>query len=52
MLLFKSSLNVIIRNKEILIFPIVTSIATVVINLPLFLRPGGALSDGTFLHVR
>lgn len=35
-MLFKSSLNVILRNKELLIFPIVTSIATVVIFLFFF----------------
>src|SRR6185437_5161819 len=34
--LFKSSLMVIIRNKELLIFPIVTSIATIVIFLFFF----------------
>jgi hypothetical protein len=35
-MLFKSSLNVILKNKELLIFPIVTSIATVVIFLFFF----------------
>jgi hypothetical protein len=35
-MLFKSSLNVILKNKELLIFPIVTSIATVVILLFFF----------------
>jgi len=35
-MLFKSSLNVILKNKELLIFPIVTSIATIVIFLFFF----------------
>jgi len=35
-MLFKSSLNVILRNKELLIFPIVTSVATIVIFLFFF----------------
>jgi len=35
-MLFKSSLNVILKNKELLIFPIVTTIATVVILLFFF----------------
>jgi len=35
-MLFKSSLNVILKNRELLIFPIVTSIATVVIFLFFF----------------
>jgi len=35
-MLFKSSLNVILKNKELLVFPIVTSIATVVILLFFF----------------
>ncbi len=34
--LFKSSLNVIVKNKELLIFPIVTSLATIVIFLFFF----------------
>lgn len=35
-MLFKSSLNVILKNKELLIFPIVTSLATIVIFLFFF----------------
>ncbi|HWC61625.1 MAG TPA: DUF6159 family protein [Verrucomicrobiae bacterium] len=43
--LFKSSLNVIIRNKELLIFPIVTTIATVVIFL-FFFAPAALYPTG------
>lgn len=35
-MLFKSSLNVILKNKELLIFPIVTTLATIVIFLFFF----------------